>query len=233
MFDIFGIQKKQKAFDAWLLAGGHLNHPHLLRAILATDAVTVNGYVVKRREVGVLRLPSGKFLATDPASFYEPEVVDPIVSDHVCANSKVFAFTASKGGDLRIACVGLSFNDNAVSQLVPACTARQRLLLQEKRVLPYIAVDSATVALLSIESAKFMTSSDYDFGFGGTSRLEPESMELFKEVVFADSTNAFLFSSGWGDGSYPTYFGLDHCGALCCFLIDCELLGKGQPDLKR
>ena len=47
--------------------------------------------------------------------------------------------------------------------------------------------------------------------------------------------NVFLFSSGYGDGGYPSYFGLDAKETPCCLVTDFYILGdkateEADPD---
>jgi siroheme synthase len=45
--------------------------------------------------------------------------------------------------------------------------------------------------------------------------------------VLDDETglNIVLFSSGWGNGQYKTYWGLDARGAALCLMTDFQVLG--------
>jgi len=56
------------------------------------------------------------------------------------------------------------------------------------------------------------------------SRTDPERQWAGLGVEPTTGANVVEFSSGWGDGCYPSYWGLDDSGEPCCLVTDFGLL---------
>ena len=53
------------------------------------------------------------------------------------------------------------------------------------------------------------------------------SLEQARELDPESGLNLIAFSSGWGDGCYPSYWGLDAQGQATCLLTDFRVIEPG------
>ncbi len=188
---------------------------------------------IERRQTGELVLASGHIVACDPA-IVEYEVIPfsrtvnpgryPVT---VCI---VHYRDTRKQADERIAC--------AVVQLMvgaPSTWETATLLGQNK--LTQYSVDSAIGCFMDADTARLLEKQSAVLSSKEVASTFEESLAVAMEAnyihtrswgeVIVDSVtglNVIAFSSGWGDGSYTSYWGMDTSGRVSCLLTDFRVL---------
>lgn len=76
----------------------------------------------------------------------------------------------------------------------------------------------ALAAMGAIAEGSFETIAAVGIGGETAELVDPES-----------GANLIAFSSGWGDGSYPTWIGRTADGRVACFVADMLILNKAEP----
>jgi Protein of unknown function (DUF4241) len=97
-------------------------------------------------------------------------------------------------------------------------------------------VDSGTGSFASAEAAEWLAGAGgraYDeFGQRLYATMFPSrnDMHPVADIPLGDpkGLNVIAFASGWGDGSYPSYFGLDASGQPIVLLTDFQILDAGS-----
>ncbi|MBX9772305.1 MAG: DUF4241 domain-containing protein [Candidatus Obscuribacterales bacterium] len=213
---LFGNKQRDAQFAQWVEAGAKQSHPGLLAAL--------NGPTVP---LGILSVPSGKMVIQDPAD----QLLDPCFDELVpSGNYPVDAVVVNNQGDQRIAALRVTVTDGEIDHFEPAWTELWRGLTIKRKELPWISVDSATVGLFSFESLLAYLSANPDELDAGPNAdyLSGKPNDLFKETKFADGSNMFLATSGYGDGGYQCYWAKTADRKQVALIADFGLLGK--PD---
>jgi hypothetical protein len=179
---------------------------------------------VEHREIGRLRLPSGRVVAADP--FVEPNA--PPFSRHVTPGAypvRLAIVHYPKDHDQRVAAAWLAFSDRPVVTWEPArLEARPPGTAGEPAA---YAVDSATGAFLSAEAAaEFGSQIDDTLVDAVTEQMEVNYVPTWNWSIVrvGEDLDFAAFSSGLGDGTYASYWGLDREGAAVVLLTDFGLL---------
>jgi hypothetical protein len=183
---------------------------------------------LEQRAIGELRLPSGRIVACD--AVVEPEypaftrtVTPGVYGVHL-------AIAHHDDGDQRIAAAWL--------RLAAGAPTRWELAEHAGRAgkPASYGVDSGTGAFLSAEAAAAVARClDAGFAEAAADAMEANYLDTRDWAVLAvpetDGLDVALFSSGLGDGSYVSYWGLDARGEAVCLLTDFGLLEAADaPD---
>lgn len=99
-----------------------------------------------------------------------------------------------------------------------------------------IDVDSGLAALMDYEAVPFLTAKLEDDADYLESAIEDQRGPLYTDgpewfnITLDPSTdlNIVIFSSGWGDGIYSGYWGIDDEGNLACLVIDLGILDESD-----
>lgn len=185
----------------------------------------VNGKeaVVTVHELGSVYLPSGKLVACDPAT----------CSDGVAAfdfqltpgDYNVSIAVAEFGNDQRVAYARVQFAiAHPVSWDLALTTSDDRSKLKPGEYLGY-GVDAGIGCFMSLESALILQEPDADKisediadAMGETYR---HTWSWTNHVIDQDKRlNTVVFSSGWGDGFYPSFVAYDERGSIICLVTD-------------
>ena len=182
--------------------------------------------LIERREVGRLRLPSGRLVAADamvePALPAFDRVVEP---GEYPVHLAIAHFR--KGGDQRIAAAWVVLSSNPIARWVPTgldSTARRQPKPGEPSA---YGVDSGTGSFLSPEAAAVMAGQLSDeFAERAAEQMHASYVHTreWAMVELPGQLNLALFSSGLGDGAYPSYWGLDAGEKPVILLTDFGLL---------
>ena len=185
---------------------------------------------IERREIGRLRLPSGRVIGADP--MVEPDLppFDRVVEPGEYPVHLAIAHFP-KGADQRIAAAWLVFGSAAIARWAPAGldgTAR----CQPKPGEPAAyGVDSGTGSFLSPEAAVAMTAQPSDqFAERMTEQMRETYVDTreWAMVELPGQLNVAIFSSGFGDGAYASYWGLDGNDKPVVLLTDFGLLAAPE-----
>lgn len=177
---------------------------------------------VELRDAGKLRMPSGRLVAADPA--------------FLDADAEHFTVTVPPG-EYRVEVSVIRFVDEPAHERVAAA----------KLVVADAPVATWETALWPGQNALFLGDGEF-YGYGvdsGTGcfadaaalpeEMDDDLLEKFEEVdpyvdVTLDGTdgNIIAFTTGWGDGSYPTWIGRAADGTTVCFVTDMLVLNRAR-----
>jgi hypothetical protein len=183
------------------------------------DIPQIGRATVEVVEVGTLHLPTGRLVVSDPGYLQEPVHEPEAFADQVAPGE--YPATVSV----------IRFDDNPDHIRVAA--ARLTILTAP--------VASWGLALLPGQDPRWLDDGQF-FGFGvdsGTGcfvdaaavaaigRLAEDVYAKLFPAIHANVTvqtepaaNVVAFSSGWGDGAYPTWIGRTGAGRVACFVAD-------------
>lgn len=178
------------------------------------------------QELGELNLPTGKIVACDP--LVDPET--PPFSKHVKAGKyPVTLYIHYIDDDKRVGFAKLGFSEKLPTRFEVAVNDEQKLEELEDGEFYGYGVDSGTGGFMDEETAKklgqLMDESE-DYGIAELDNMLEESyVDTYCVANFTipdTDLNLAAFSSGYGDGLYPTYWGLDDDNNICCLITDFE-----------
>jgi hypothetical protein len=170
--------------------------------------------------IGPLRLPSGRVVACD-GFIWEGLPFERTLPP---GEYPVLVAVARLGDDERIAFARIQCTDAKVVRWAMAtCPGQDATSLKKDEIFGY-GVDSgigAFMALEAIGNLEKMGSSPELF----TSRLIDEMEKTYRSTrdwarIETKSGNGVLFSSGYGDGFYASYFGFDAQGQISALVTD-------------
>lgn len=181
---------------------------------------------VEAREIGRLRIPSGQLLACDP---FFCETARPFAARVPRGEFPLQLALARFGREERVALARLSFLPEPVVRWEPA-------RLQGGAAGPGDAagygVDSGTGAFMDLaawqEVVRRMAREPQAFSerlYGELDRNDAPARAW--AVLRLGPGSMALFSSGWGDGGYASYWGYDRRGRLAALLTDFQVLPWG------
>jgi Protein of unknown function (DUF4241) len=195
--------------DAMFRAGTRLALP------LGDEVATVGMDV---RELGRLRMPTGRLIAADPRaiSFDNKPLVATVPPGEYPVTLAVARWEpppepGPRPG--RVAAARLLVRDEPMVAWELALRAGQDPRLLGEEEFYGFGVDSGLACLVDAGAADRLTYIRADLD-GGVEVTDPGS-----------GANAFVFASGWGDGAYPVWVGRTAAGEVACFVADMLVLG--------
>lgn len=194
-------------------------------------------FVLMRQFLGDLHLPTGRIVANDPLSNFETE---PFTVSVTPGNYPIYLSVAHfpevegesekkrKPADSLVAQAIMEFSSKRPvkwEMAVPTGeqAAAELANLEEGDYIGYV-VDSGTGGFMDKAVSEKLEYIMDDF----YSRTQGEFIEsyvphyghLMANVLGGDWDDFVCFTSGLGDGCYPSYFGLDEDGRPCCLVTD-------------
>jgi hypothetical protein len=156
---------------------------------------------------GRVRLSSGRLMAADPswlpAGSWSP-AMGPFTAT-VPPGAYAVDLALLRWNDLRVAAARLTIADKPVARWEPALLAGQEPSTLKTGEFFGTGVDTGMIALFDADAADAV----------GRAELP---------VIRADQphqlSGVVVFSSGWGDGYYPTWVGRSADGMVTCFIVD-------------
>ena len=179
---------------------------------------------IEHREIGRVRLPSGRVVAADP--FVDPDL--PPFTRRVTPGAYPVRLAIAhypKDRDQRVAAAWLLFRDAPVASWEPAQVEGHSSRRGEEP--SAYGVDSATGAFLSPEAAASFVRQEDTARFDAMSELMEATYVptwSWALVQVDEGLDLAAFSSGFGDGAYASYWGLDAAGVPVVLLTDFGLL---------
>jgi Protein of unknown function (DUF4241) len=170
--------------------------------------------ILKLQDLGKLILPSGRIVACDPFVFPETEPFP--ISVQPGQYPVTISVAQMKHHYQRVAYALLRFSDCAVVRWEMALLPEQDLnTLEEDQFFGY-GVDSGTGCFMDAEIGRVLAERMWENDDWDSDLME----EMEKSYVHtwswlnacidpATGANLIAFSSGWGDGGYPSYWGYD------------------------
>ena len=188
------------------------------------DVVTL-----EQRELGLLNLPSGQIIACDPFI----GGVEPFEVTVNAGRYPVFIGTAQRDlgddGDSIVAYALLRFSDEIpVQWQIATWPGDDMALIPEGQIIGY-GVDMATGCFMDSDAAQVL---EAEFSANGVNYMRYLDNQLEKNGrIWADVTlnqtsglNVILFTSGFGDGVYASYWGYTADGQIACLVTDFGVL---------
>lgn len=196
-------------------------------------------------DIGEVNLSSGKILACDPLAYLYEDKISPFIQTVKCGKYKVSLLIIED--ENRIAMIKVSFSDNIPKIYEIALTGGEDLSEIEEGDFFGYPVDAGMGCVCDYEAAeKYL---DYEnklikeMGGNFNNRYD----DLFEDLLEANAEknpkyqrkcgdwlnynidgsdlNIVMFTSGYGDGYYPSYFAYDENNEICAFytlFIDLE-----------
>lgn len=178
--------------------------------------------------IGSLSVPNGRIVATDPLTYPERS---PFSFEISTGEFPVLLSLVQSPGryDPIIAAAKLQIKEVEPVEWYLALVPGQDPNSLEAGEFFGFPVDSGTASFMTPEAAECLQ--EYLFTAGGqlnyghlfdlNNEMEANVDEgRWAFVQFEDDLTAFLFTSGYGDGVYPAYWGFDENDALACLVID-------------
>ncbi len=187
---------------------------------------------VEVEELGMLNLPTGKIIANDPLTAYQ----DQSFIDSVKPGSyPVYIYVHNIDDDKRVSLAEIRFTDATPVRFETALAEGETLedlnTLGEDEFFGY-GVDSGTGGFMDVATYKMLEALEDGF--------EDLNDELDQSYVHTYSTanatfpntdnNIVAFSSGFGDGAYPSFWGFDEAGNRCCLITDFITIQEEEND---
>lgn len=216
--------------------------PHIFRRFDDGDTVAALGYdiVIRRRNAGMLELPSGELVACDPLTFLETE---PFETQIEPGRYPVLLFVAELRDESRLAYAMLEVSRERTVRWQRASvqdedTTQHTLLRQIDSGYP---VDSSVGCFMDAHTAGVLmnythTVMDEDDEFPGAVHGEMSrqsrqgigwaNLDLRQSlgVHSGQTLNIITFETGFGPGLYETWIGLDEKGRVTRVVSDFEVL---------
>jgi len=171
------------------------------------------------RELGRLRMPTGRLVAVDPALIphdHEPLVVSVSPGEYsvALAVARWEPPAGSGPGWGRVAAARLLVWDEPVAAWELALRPSEDPRLLGEAEFYGFGVDSGTACLVDAAAADRLHDNYVRVGLDqGIEVTDPGS-----------GANGFVFASGWGDGCYPVWIGRTAAGEVACFVADLLVL---------
>ena len=195
-------------------------------AVMPGDGSIVEA-VIERRVIGELHLPSGRLVACDPA-FGEENPFEVALNP---GRYPVILSIADLKGDKRVTCAMIQVKTETPVTWKPA--PRQGDKLDSR---PGYGVDSATGCFMDettaviwrrqVEKAEFndAVTDQMEEGYGDVCCWGNITLDTAEGRV-----NAVIFSTGYGDGYYRSYWGYTADGEVACLVAD---FGVFKPSME-
>lgn len=185
---------------------------------------------IEEQPLGLLNLPTGKIVANDPLCFYETEPFEKTVKP---GRYPVILYVQHIEDDRRVAFAEIRFTEKLpVGFELALIKGQDAEKLSEDEYYGY-GVDSGTGGFMDELTCNEFVALIEPTDDGMLPELEKA---LSDSYVYTYSTanytlsgtdnNLTVFSSGYGDGCYPSYWGYDEKGGLCCLITDFETVDE-------
>lgn len=182
---------------------------------------------ITQQEIGTLFLPTGNIVATDPFCLSETEAFQKRVTP---GNYKVVLHIHHIGDDCRVAFSEIRFSNNLAVSFELALTKQQAMQhstapLTDDEYFGY-AVDSATGSFMdksTFDMLDTLTLEDDSFFTEMGDIMDKSYIDTYSvgNISLPNSNhNLVAFSSGYGDGFFPSFWGYDENGILCNLITD-------------
>lgn len=180
---------------------------------------------IEHREIGSLRLPSGRVVAADAiVEAALPPFARRVVPGRYPVRLAIAHIGAAR--DQRVALAWVAFAQAPVARWEPA-RLEGRPASEDPAEGSAYGVDSGTGSFLSPEAAAPFTAlvlNGFDERVSAPMEATYADTRNWAVVEVGEGLDVALFSSGYGDGAYASYWGLDEAGAPVLLVTDFGLL---------
>lgn len=179
---------------------------------------------IVEQPLGLLNLPTGKIVANDPLCFFETIPFEKPVAP---GNYPVILYIHHIEDDRRVAFAEIRFTENLPYRFELALKERENAEeLSEDDYYGY-GVDSGTGGFMDKLTCDEFVSLLETLEDGMLPELEEalnaSYIDTYSTVNYklpGQEHNLVVFSSGFGDGCYSSYWGYDEYDKLCCLITD-------------
>lgn len=185
------------------------------------------------KDAGALHIASGRIAASDPLVTPDPPAFTRPVP--VGTFPVRLAIAQMEGGDERIAYAKVLFSDQAPVRWEMALIGEHDLDEMEADGYFGYGVDAGTGCFMDVEAGKLLDQrmdEEDDYFETIIEGMDATYQHTRSWLDFRPSTdsplNIVCFSSGWGDGSYPSFFGVDADGKVAALLTDFFVIGAEE-----
>lgn len=181
------------------------------------------------RPLGDLVAPTGRIIGCDPLTAIDPV---PFLRRLAPGRYPILASVAAlANGDQRVACVMLRVSEAPVAEWEMArLEGQESVELQTGEFFGY-PVDAGVGCFMDAQAAVALDAhyeSDESFDEALIDALEANRAQGLDYAAVtldeANGVNLIMVESGWGDGVYASYWGLDASGAPACLVTDFSVL---------
>lgn len=187
-----------------------------------TTRVANTTYVFRTERIGRIDLPTGRLVACDP---FLCDDVPPFTTQYPTGTFPVDLAIARSGDDERVAFARIVFSDAPVARREPALVAGQDAATLPDGAFFGYGVDSGTGAFMDEAAMRAYQSRLARDGEAFTEHLIGELEATYSHtrswlLLPTEAGTIALFSSGYGDGGYPTWNAYDAAGNLVAAITD-------------
>jgi hypothetical protein len=182
-------------------------------------AVLSDGTTVERRAIGDVIVSSGRLVACDPAFAEEPPFIVALEPGYY----SVILSIVNRKNDKRVACAMLQVIEEAPVSWKPALREGDKPDSQ-----PAYGVDSAQGSFMDAQTASIWRNrlDDQHFSDEIDEQMEDGYGDTcsWGNILISPGLSAVLFSTGYGDGFYRSYWGFTADGQIACLVTDFGVL---------
>ncbi|MET4104675.1 DUF4241 domain-containing protein [Hymenobacter sp. UYP22] len=176
--------------------------------------------------LGNLPVPSGRIVATDPVTMRATAFTTEFPHGRFPVELAIARFN----GDRRVAFARILFSTQPVKRWELALIPGQKPLAIRDSSYYGFSVDAGTALFTDAEhiesvGKQLTTEAAYEQLFVKSFELLPGNKAYRTGFLYAAQTDTLaVFETGWGDGSYATYVGLDSQDRPCRLLTDFQVI---------
>lgn len=191
---------------------------------------------IEEQPLGMLSLPTGRIVANDSLSMFETE---PFAENVSPGKYPVKLYIHHIGKDRRVSFSEIRFSAKTPVRFAPALLAEQDAdTLGEKEYFGY-GVDSGIGGFMDeltcLKVHKLIDTSSAQLNEALEEALENNYVHTYTTANITlpkESCNMVLFSSGFGDGVYPSFWGYDESDTICCLITDFLTSDASNPSME-
>lgn len=175
--------------------------------------------------IGELELPTGEIIACDPLT---SDVETPALSRRVKSGRYPVSIFEAQG---RVSLAALRFKAGKPVRWELATVSGEDVAALEGDEVYGYSVDAGLGSFMDKIAMKLVAGEQENLKYGdyygevlATKFALNQDRFLMHQPVAGNSLNIAMFSSGWGDGSYPSFWGLDAAGEPVVLMTDFGVL---------
>lgn len=192
------------------------------------------------REIGHLLVTSGALAASDPfVSPDPPPFTQAIPAGRYPVSVAIACFGTGKKRDERVAFARVELSHTPALSWTMAMTEGQDPAALEHDGFFGYGVDAGTGCFMDPVAGRLLAAQmnqDDEYLHVIMDGMQPTYRETRSWLDWRPSpdhnANIICFSSGWGDGHYPSFFGFSSDGRLCSLLTDFLILTETETEIE-
>ena len=201
--------------------------PEIFEGSFESDTkVSQDGHNIEfyKKGIGQINISSGKIIATDPIALQH---ADPFLHEFPKGQYPVELAIAKMNNDERVAYVRIKFNQKKITNWKFALKNEQPDIPITSADLYGYGVDGGIGMFIDLEGRNYLNKLNIDDYWGSIfiDKFSEKHKKTWSYINHKYSKyNLVAFSSGYGDGYFGTYIGIDEEGEICQLLTDFGLI---------